>query len=247
MGFFEHFGNYLSLIGRSFYRPLNVKYFRKQLVEEIMSIGMSSIGIVFIISIFMGAVLVIQAGYNIENPLIPAYTISYGVKESLILEFSPTIVSLILAGKIGSSVASQIGTMRSTEQIDALEIMGVNSANFLILPKLIAAMLSFPILILQSMIVGIFGGYGAALIWNVVSSSDYIEGLYYAFIPFEVFYAVFKATIFAFLITSIAAYYGYFVKGGAIAVGRASTKAVVYSSIAILLFNLIITRLILGA
>jgi phospholipid/cholesterol/gamma-HCH transport system permease protein len=247
MGFFEQFGNYLILIGRAFHRPLNTKYFRKQLVDEIMSIGVNSIGIVFIISIFMGAVLVIQAGYNIENPLIPAFTIAYGVKESLILEFSPTIVCLILAGKIGSSVASQIGTMRVMEQIDALEIMGVNSANFLILPKIVAAVITFPILILQSMIVGMFGGYIAALTWRVVSHDAFIEGLNYTFIPYEIFYALVKTIVFSFLIVSIASFYGYNTKGGAVEVGKSSTKAVVYSSIAILLFNLILTRILLGA
>lgn len=247
MGFLEHFGSYLMLMNRAFKAPLNKKYFRRQLVEEIMSIGTSSIGIVFIISVFMGAVLVIQAGYNIENPLIPAYTIAYGVKESLILEFSPTIVCMILAGKIGSNISSQIGTMRVTEQIDALEIMGVNSANFLILPKLVSAFISFPILILQSMIVGMFGGYAAAMLWNVVSHQSFIEGLHFAFIPFEIYYALIKTVVFSFLIVSISAYYGYNVKGGALEVGRASTKAVVYSSVAILLFDLVLTRIILGA
>ena len=246
MNFFTLFGKYLLLMKRAFGRPLNHRYFLRQVVNEISSIGMSSLGIVFIISLFMGAVLVIQAGYNMENPLIPAFTLGYGVRESLILEFSPTIVSLILAGKIGSSVASQIGTMRVTEQIDALDIMGVNSANFLILPKIIAALLSFPFLIIISMIVGITGGYAAAILWNIVSSNDFIAGLNYYFVPFEITYAIIKTLVFAFIIVSVSAFYGYYAQGGAEDVGRASTRAVVYSSIAILLSNLILTKLILG-
>jgi len=246
MNFFTLFGKYLLLMKQAFGKPLNHRYFFQQLINEISSIGMSSIGIVFIISAFMGAVLVIQAGYNLENPLIPAFTIGYGVRESLILEFSPTIVSLILAGKIGSSISSQIGTMRVTEQIDALDIMGVNSANFLILPKIIAALLSFPFLIAISMMVGIGGGYAAATIWNIVSANDFIEGLNYFFIPFEIVYALIKSLVFAFIIVSVSSFYGYYAKGGAEDVGRASTKAVVYSSIAILVMNLVLTKMILG-
>ena len=246
MNFFSLFGKYLLLMKRTFGRPLNHRYFFRQLVNEISSIGMSSIGIVFIISSFMGAVLVIQTGYNLESPLIPSFTIGYGVRESLILEFSPTIVSLILAGKIGSSVSSQIGTMRVTEQIDALDIMGVNSANFLILPKIIAALLSFPFLIAISMMVGMGGGYAAAMIWSIVSSNDFIEGLNYYFVPFEIAYALIKSLVFAFIIVSVSSFYGYYAKGGAEDVGRASTQAVVYSSITILVMNLVLTKLILG-
>jgi len=230
----------------TFKRPLNHRYFFRQIVIEIDAIGLNSLGIVTIISLFIGAVLVIQAGYQMENPLIPAYTLGYGVRESIILEFSPTIVSLILAGKIGSSIASQIGTMRVTEQIDALDIMGVNSANHLILPKIIAGLLSFPFIVLISIMIGIVGGYLAAVLWGISSSNDFITGLNYWFIPFEITYAVIKATFFSFLITSISAFHGYYASGGAIDVGRSSTKAVVYSSIALLLSNLIITKLILG-
>lgn len=246
MNFFEEIGRYLLLVKASLGKPQSVKYLRKQIVEEIMLIGMNSIFIVLIISSFMGAVLVIQAGYNIENPLIPAYTIGYGVRESIILEFSPTIVTLILAGKIGSSIASHIGTMRVTEQIDAIEIMGLNSASHLILPKLIAALLSFPFLIIISMFTGIAGGYVAAIVWNIVSSNDFIQGLNYWFIPFEITYAIIKTSVFAFLIVTISAFFGYYVKGGALEVGKASTKSVVYSSIAILLANLVITKMILA-
>lgn len=229
----------------AFSKPLNFRYFSKQIGAEIDAIGFNSLGIVSIISVFIGAVLVIQAGYQMENPLIPAYTLGYGVRESIILEFSPTIVSLILAGKIGSSIASQIGTMRVTEQIDALDIMGVNSANFLILPKIVAGLITFPFIVIISMMIGIIGGYAAAVLWGITTSNDFIAGLNYWFVPFEITYAVIKATFFSFLIVSISSFYGYFASGGALDVGKASTKAVVYSSIAILLSNLILTKLIL--
>ena len=230
----------------TFSKPLNHRYFFKQLLSEINEVGVNSLGIVSIISVFIGAVLVIQAGYQMQNPLIPAYTLGYGVRESIILEFSPTIVSLILSGKIGSSIASQIGTMRVTEQIDALDIMGVNSANFLILPKIIAGLLVFPFIVAISMMIGISGGYLAAMLWGISSSVDFVAGLNYWFMPFEVAYAIIKATFFSFLIISISSFYGYYAKGGAEDVGRASTKAVVYGSVAILLSNLIITKLILS-
>ena len=197
MKFFFNFGRYLLLMKNAFSRPLNHRYFFRQIVIEIDAIGLSSLGIVSIISIFIGAVLVIQAGYQMQNPLIPAYTLGYGVRESIILEFSPTIVSLILSGKIGSSIASQLGTMRVTEQIDALDIMGVNSANFLVLPKIIAGLLSFPFIVLISIMIGITGGYLSAILWGITSSNDFIAGLNYWFIRFEITYAVIKATFFS--------------------------------------------------
>jgi phospholipid/cholesterol/gamma-HCH transport system permease protein len=245
MNFFTGFGEYLKLLFASLGRPQSGKYFRRQLIDELSLIGLNSLGIVLIISIFMGAVLVIQAGYNLQNPLIPRFTIGNGVRESLILEFSPTIVSLILAGKIGSSISSQIGSMRVTQQIDALDIMGINSASHIILPKLVAAILSFPFLITLSMITGMLGGYSAAVIWDIVSATDFILGLHLYFYPFEIAYSLIKTVMFAFLIVTISSYHGYYVKGGALAVGKSSTKAVVYSSIAILLTNVLITKLIL--
>ncbi len=210
MNFFYHFGKYLILLKDTFKRPLNHRYFLRQLVSEIDAIGLNSLGIVTIISVFIGAVLVIQTGYQMQNPLIPAYTLGYGLRESVILEFSPTIVSLILAGKIGSSIASQIGTMRVTEQIDALDIMGVNSANFLILPKILAGIFTFPFIVIISMIVSITGGYLAAIMWGISTSMDFISGLNYWFVPFEIAYAILKATFFSFLITSISAFHGYY-------------------------------------
>ena len=246
MNFFYNFGKYLLLLKDTFKRPLNHRYFFRQVVTEVDAIGLNSLWIVSIISVFIGAVLVIQTGYQMQNPLIPAYTLGYGLRESVILEFSPTIVSLILAGKIGSSIASQIGTMRVTEQIDALDIMGVNSANFLILPKIIAGLLTFPFIVTISMMVSIAGGYLAAVMWGISTSIDFIAGLNYWFVPFEIVYAILKATFFSFLITSVSAFHGYYASGGAVDVGKSSTKAVVYSSIALLLSNLIITKIILG-
>ncbi len=246
MELFYNIGRYILLMRQSFQRPLNHRYFVRQVLNEIEAIGFSSLGIVSIISVFIGAVLVIQAGYQMQNPLIPGYTLGYGVRESIILEFAPTIVSLILAGKIGSSIASQIGTMRVTEQIDALDIMGVNSASFLILPKIVAGLISFPFIVVISMFIGISGGYTSAVLWEISSSTDFIAGLNYWFIPYEILYAIIKATFFSFLIVSISAYYGYYTKGGANDVGRSSTKGVVFASVAILLSNLVLTKLLLS-
>jgi phospholipid/cholesterol/gamma-HCH transport system permease protein len=193
----------------------------------------------------MGAVVTIQATLNLVNPLLPSYLIGLATRDSLILEFSPTMIALILAGKVGSNVASEIGSMRVTEQIDALEIMGVNSANFLILPKIIAAMFFFPVLVIISMGIGMFGGWLGSISVDV-TTADFLEGLKYEFIPFYVTYALTKTVVFAFIITTVSSYYGYFTKGGALEVGVSSTKAVVYSSIVVLIFNFILTKLLLA-
>ena len=193
----------------------------------------------------MGAVIALQTASNMDSPLLPAYTVGFTARQSIILEFSPTIIALILAGKVGSNIASEIGTMRVTEQIDALDIMGVNSAAYLVLPKVLAGLFIFPFLIMISMFLGIFGGWFICISTGVVSSNDYIYGIQYDFKPFDVFYALIKTVIFAFIITSISSYHGYFAKGSALEVGRSSTKAVVYSSILILIFNYIVTQLLL--
>jgi len=226
-------------------RPEKYSMFFNQLRLEITKIGLDSVGIVIIISFFIGAVVTIQQYLNIEDPLIPKYMIGLVARDALILEFSPTMIGLILAGKIGSNISSEIGTMRVTEQIDALEIMGINSASFLVLPKIVAAVLSFPVLIILSISVGIFGGLIGGQSVGVLTS-DFILGLQYEFIPFYVTYSLMKTVVFAFIITSVSAYFGYFTKGGAINVGISSTKAVVYSSILILIFNFILTDLILS-
>jgi len=239
-------GKYFILLSTVFAKPEKQSVYYKQIVKEIQSLGINSIGIVIIISVFMGAVITLQTAYNMENPLLPLYLIGLGCRDSMILEFSSTMIALILAGKVGSNIASELGTMRITEQIDALEIMGVNSASYLILPKIIAAVFFNPILTLISIIVGILGGWIAVLATGVVSSEYFIIGVQYAFVPFYVTYAMVKTVFFAFIITSVSSFHGYFVKGGSFEVGRASTKAVVYSSIVILLFNVILTQLLLS-
>ncbi len=209
-------------------------------------LGINSTGIVAIISFFMGAVITIQTAYNTESPLFPAYLIGLAARDSILLEFSSTIVALILAGKVGSNIASEIGTMRVTEQIDALEIMGVNSAAYLILPKIVALMIIAPFLSVLSMAVGIVGGWIAGTTVGVVSTPDYIYGIQYAFIPYYITYSLIKSVVFAFIITTVSSYHGYYTRGGALEVGRSSTLAVVHSSVVILLFNLILTQLMLA-
>jgi phospholipid/cholesterol/gamma-HCH transport system permease protein len=244
--FLSGFGSYWMLLGKVFSRPEKTNIYYKQTVKEVISLGIRSIGIVTIISFFMGAVITLQTAYNTENPIYPTYLIGLGCRDSILLEFSSTIVALILAGKVGSNIASEIGTMRVTEQIDALELMGVNSASYLILPKIVATLLFNPFLTLISIIVGIVGGWIAGTASGVITSQDFIYGIQYAFIPYYVTYAIIKTLFFAFIITSISAYQGYYVEGGSLEVGRASTKAVVYSSVTLLLFNVILTQLLLS-
>ncbi len=233
------------LLGRVFSKPEKASIYRNQFFIEVNKLGIGSLGIVAIISVFMGAVITIQSAFNFESPWIPIYSVGVATRESIILEFSPTIISLILAGKVGSNIASEIGTMRVSEQIDALEIMGINSSCYLILPKILAAVFINPFLITISMFLGIAGGYVFGLLTGVVTSYEFIYGIQYEFRPYNVGYALIKTVFFAFIITSVSSYHGYFTKGGALEVGQASTKAVVYSSILILLFNLLLTQLLL--
>lgn len=241
-----HFGRYAIFLKRVFGKPQKHKIFLNQIIREMDALGLSSVGIVAIISFFMGAVITLQTAYNVEMPLIPRYTIGLAARDSILLEFSSTIVSLILAGKVGSHIASEIGTMRVTEQIDVLDIMGINSASYLILPKVVALVVLNPFLVLLSMSIGIFGGWMAGSVTGEVPSAEYIYGIQHAFIPFYVTYSLIKAVVFAFLITTIAGYWGYYTSGGSLEVGRSSTKAVVVSSVQILLFNLILTQLLLA-
>lgn len=245
MKFLKTLGEYLLLIRRVFGRPEKGGYFRSQVYTEMQTLGLESLGIVAIISVFMGAVVAMQTAYNIDSPLIPRYTVGYITRSTIVLEFSPTIVSLILAGKVGSRIAGEIGTMKVTEQIDALEVMGINSASFLILPKIVAFFLMLPVLIIFSMSLGIVGGYLVAYITDIVSVDTFLFGVKSFFRPFEIYYALIKSVFFSFLITSISGYFGYRVSGGALEVGRASTKAVVQSSIMIILFNLLLTQILL--
>lgn len=232
-------------MGRVFSKPEKFSIYRKQFFHEVNSLGLGSLGIVSIISIFMGAVITIQSAFNFESPLIPIYAVGLAVRDAMILEFSPTIVSLILAGKVGSNIASEIGTMRVTEQIDALEIMGINSSSYLIMPKILAAVFINPVLIIFSMFLGILGGYVFGLVTGVVTSYEYIYGIQYEFRPYNITYALIKTLVFAFIITSVSAYHGYYTNGGALEVGQSSTRAVVYSSVLILVFNFLLTQLLL--
>ncbi len=243
--FLTSVGEYVLLMRRVLARPQKRVIFWNQLLNEIQHLGIESMGIVAIISVFMGAVVAIQTAYNIDSPLIPMSMVGFTTRQSVILEFSPTVISLILAGKVGSRIASEIGTMRVTEQIDALEIMGVNSANYLILPKITASLLINPVLIVFSMWMGILGGWFAMMASGLVTSSDYVSGTRYYFEAYTIFYAILKTIFFAFIISSVSGFYGYMTQGGALEVGQASTKAVVYSSILIILFNLILTQLLL--
>ncbi|HOY73101.1 MAG TPA: ABC transporter permease [Tenuifilaceae bacterium] len=239
-------GEYFLLLKKVFSKPEKGRIYFKQTIKEMDKLGIKSIGIVTIISVFMGAVITLQTAYNMENPFIPRYMIGLGTRDSMFLEFSSTIIGLILAGKVGSSIASELGTMRVTEQIDALEIMGVNSASYLILPKIIATLIFNPFLCMLSMVVGIAGGWMVGEFSGVISTQAYIYGIRYAFIPFYITYSLIKTVVFAFLITTISAFYGYRVQGGSLEVGQASTNAVVVSSVFILLFNLILTQLLLS-
>lgn len=242
----SRFGSYLLLMLKVFHKPDKWGVYKKQLIIEIYSLGIESLGITAIISVFMGAVVAIQTAYNIDSPLIPMKLIGFTVRQSVILEFSPTIVSLILAGKVGSRIASEIGTMRVTEQIDALDIMGINAPNYLIFPKVTATILINPVLIILSMGFGIFGGYLVSAFTNLLTTQNYLDGIRDVFEGFSIVYALIKTVVFAFIITTIAGFEGYMVKGGAIEVGAASTRAVVWSSIMIILFNLILTQLLLS-
>ncbi len=243
---FESVGHYLLFLKKVFRKPEKWRIFFRQFVNEADKLILSSVLLVGVISLFIGGVLVIQTASNLENPIIDKMYIGYMVRESLILEFCSTMVALILAGKMGSNISSEIGSMRITEQIDAMEIMGVNSANYLILPKVIAFMVMMPFLVIISMGVGLVGGYCIGAFTDVITISDYLIGIQYAFIPYYVWYSLIKTVIFAFIITSVAAYYGYYAYGGALEVGKASTKAVVNSSILILLFNLMLTNIMLN-
>lgn len=234
------------MLSQVFRKPEKWAIYRRQLFLEIDSIGMGSIPIVAIISLFMGGVLTIQAAFGFESPWVPLYAVGVTTRDTLMLEFCPTMVSLILAGKVGSNISSELGTMRVTEQIDALEIMGVNSRAYLILPKIIAALFMNPILVILSMFLGCVGGWIFGVLTEVVTPYEYVYGLQYDFRPFNFTYALIKMVVFAFLITSVSSYHGYYTSGGALEVGKSSTKGVVYSSILILVFNYILTQILLA-
>lgn len=245
MNLFEHVGKYSILMYRTFTPPQKWRYFFVQLWKEIEKLGANSLFITFIVSIFMGAIMAMQTQNNIENPLLPRYTVGLVTRDTLLMEFCSTIICLLLAGKVGSNIASEIGSMRITEQIDAMEIMGINSANFIILPKIVGFMLFIPFLVIFSMFFGVLGGYLISIITNMITPATYIYGIQYWFIEWYVYYSIIKSVFFAFVISSVASYYGYYAYGGSLDVGRSSTNAVVNSSIIILLLDIVLTKLLL--
>ena len=244
LNIFETIGRYTLLMQKVFSRPEKMRIYYSRIMNEMEALGLNSIGLTAIISVFIGSAVTLQMAITLESPFIPQFMIGYATREVMILEFSSTVVALILAGKVGSNIASEIGTMRITEQIDALEIMGVNSASYLILPKVIATVFFFPFLAIFSMLVGIAGGYVIAVATGIMNVSEYIDGLKYCFYTEEITYALTKMAFFAFFITTISAYCGYYAKGNSLEVGKASTKAVVVSSIVIMICNLVLTQLI---
>jgi phospholipid/cholesterol/gamma-HCH transport system permease protein len=245
MKWLEGFGKYFVMLTIVFRFPEKFSVFRKRMFDELEHIGINSIPLVALMSAFIGGVISLQTASNMSNPLLPTYTVGYITQSSTILEFSPTIISLILAGKVGSNIASEIGTMRVTEQIDALEIMGVNSLNFLVLPKIIASVIFFPVLVIFSMGLSLTGGWIALVLSNLSSTDTYVYGIRYYFEMSNVWYALTKCIVFGFIIITISSYYGYYVKGGSLDVGRSSTQAVVSSSVAILIANFLLTQMIL--
>ncbi|MBE6345713.1 MAG: ABC transporter permease [Lentimicrobiaceae bacterium] len=238
-------GDYLILMSQVFRKPDKALIFRKRLLHEFYNLGYTSIGIVLILSVFVGAVATILVAYNTDNPLLPEKLVGFSARQMIILEFSPTMISLILAGKLGSQIASEIGTMRVTQQIDALKVMGINPANYLILPKIISCLLFIPVLIIFSIVVGILGGWLACVLTGVITPTNYVVGLRAWFEPYTITFAMIKTVVFAFMITSISSFVGYTVKGGSVEVGKASTRGVVMSSIAIIVSDLILTQMLL--
>ena len=236
---FELIGRYFMLMGKVFSRPEKAAIYRRRIIYEMESLGVNSIGLTAIISVFIGAVITLQMCINLDSPFIPRSLVGYATRETMILEFSSAVVALILAGKVGSSIASEIGTMRITEQIDALEIMGVNSASYLILPKIVAAMVFFPFLTILSILIGVLGGWLIAAATGIMIPADYVDGLLMDFRPYSITYTLIKTVFFAYIITSISAFFGYYAKGNSLEVGAASTRAVVACSVVILLFDLI--------
>lgn len=245
MNILFHIGRYFLLLRETFGRPERLSLYWSRTLEEMDLLGVKSLGIVALLSAFMGAVITIQTKTNIDSPLIQAWVVGFATRQSTILEFSPTIISLILAGKVGSNIAAEIGSMRVKEQIDALDIMGVNSAGYLILPKIAATMLINPFLIMISMFLSIFGGWIAGVQTGIVDSADFIQGIQLGFKPYHVVYALIKTVVFAFIITTVSAYHGFYTSGGTREVGISSTRAVVFSNVVILFTNLVLTQLLL--
>ena len=243
--FLTHIGRYLLMLRAMFKRPENVKMYWKEFIHQCTEIGIGSLPIVIIISLFLGAVTTVQTAYQLVSPLVPQTTIAQIVRDSMILELSPTVLSVVLAGVIGSKIASELGNMRVSEQIDALEIMGINSSGYLVMPKILAALVVIPLLIIISAVLGIWGGRLAGNFSGIIAYDIYDNGLRQNFVAHNVYFALSKAYTFAFIISSISAYYGFYVKGGALEIGRSSTRAVVVSCILILFADYILAALLL--
>jgi phospholipid/cholesterol/gamma-HCH transport system permease protein len=245
MRFFSTLGSYFLLIKGMFTKPENFKMYWKELMHQCVEIGIGSLGIVSLISVFMGAVSAAQTAYQITNPLIPKTALSQVVRDTVILEFAPTLVCIVLAGVVGSKIAGELGNMRVSEQIDALEIMGINTKSYLVMPKVLAALITIPLLVIIAMLLGIWGGRLASSLTGIVSTEIYDRGLVEGFSPFNVTFALAKAYTFSFIISSVPAFYGYHVKGGVLEIGRASTTAVVTSCILILFADYLLAALLL--
>ncbi len=245
MNFFTHFGKYILMLKGMFSKPENAKLYWKEFMHQCSEIGIGSLGIVAIISVFMGAVSAVQTSYQLASPLIPLSTIAQIVRDTVILEFAPTLVCIVLAGVIGSKIASELGNMRVSEQIDALEIMGINTKTYLVMPKIAAALLVLPMLVIIAMVLGIYGGRVAGAASGILSTDTYDQGLLLNFTPYNVTFALIKAYTFSFIISSVPAYYGYYVKGGSLEIGRSSTKSVVVSCVMILLADYVLAAMLL--
>ena len=237
-------GRYLLLMGRSFARPERMRMFLKRYVKEMSQLGVDSVGIVLLISFFIGAVICIQMKLNIQSPWMPRWVSGYTTREIMLLEFSSSIMCLILAGKVGSNIASELGTMRVTQQIDALDIMGVNSASYLILPKILGLVTIMPFLVIFSSAMGILGAYATAYIGHILTPADLTLGLQHSFIPWFMWMSIIKSLFFAYIIASVSSYFGYTVEGGSVEVGKASTNAVVSSSVLILFSDVFLTQVL---
>ncbi|MEQ8476800.1 ABC transporter permease [Fulvivirga sp.] len=241
----ETLGKYFIFLGKLFVNTESFKTYFKLTIDEAINIGINSIFLVSLVSFFMGAVTTIQTAYNLISPLIPDYVISLVVRDMTILELAPTIIGVIYAGKVGSSMASGLGTMRITEQIDALEVMGINSTSYLVLPKILGALLTYPVLVIIAGLLNIAGGYLAGTLSDVITPYEYIYGIRFEFNPYTVTFALIKSVVFAFLVSSISSFKGYYTVGGSLEVGKASTAAVTQSVIAILLADYLLAQLLL--
>ncbi|MDB2342030.1 ABC transporter permease [Flavobacteriaceae bacterium] len=244
MKILTHIGKYFVMLKLTFGKFTKWKILKQLILKDIDSLIIGSLGIVSFISFFVGGVVAIQTALNLENPLLPKNLIGFATRQSIILEFAPTFISIIMAGKVGSYITSSIGTMRVTEQIDALEVMGVNTHNYLIFPKIVSLSL-YPLIISISMFLGVFGGYIASVYGGFSSSADFVEGIQLDFIPFHITYAFIKTLFFSFILATIPSYHGYYMNGGALEVGKASTVSFVWTSVVIILLNYLITQLLL--